>query len=144
MQLGLHFGELTCRETLDFAAYCRGTDTCMGGFEHARLATLPPMPLLPCPAQLPVHPLVCWEFARKVFQPTLPPASCKPAGVGQVGQLEARERQLGIHADHATAYFMTALQAASRHSLATDLMLRLLGLEACADTPVVRVWSSLV
>lgn len=103
------------------------------------------MLLFPCPVQLLVHPLVCWELARKVFQcsPAHPPA-CLPAGVGQVGQLEARERQLGIHADHATAYFMTALQAASRHSLATDLMLRLLGLEACADTPVVRVWSSLV
>ena len=53
--------------------------------------------------------------------------------------MEAKEEELGLVPDKSLASFMAAIgSSSSQHSLITDLMLRLLGLESVADTPVVR------
>jgi hypothetical protein len=54
-----------------------------------------------------------------------------------VEKLEERERELGITPDPALAAYIAALQKAGRQNMITDLMLKTLGLDICAETLVV-------
>ncbi|CAM6074535.1 unnamed protein product [Sphagnum tenellum] len=80
-----HIGELTVRETLDFAARCQGVG--------------PRFELLE--------------------------------------ELRRRERELNIQPDpHIDAFMKGTAMQGMRHSLSTDYILKVLGLEICADVPV--------
>ena len=59
-----------------------------------------------------------------------------PAAAAEV-QLEEREKELGIVPDPTVAGYMAVLGKAGRENLATDIALKALGLEGCADTVVV-------
>ena len=64
----------------------------------------------------------------------LPPAPRAAA----LEQLEERERELGIEPDAALAAYVAALNKAGKQNIVTDLVLKTLGLEVCAETLVVR------
>lgn len=51
-------------------------------------------------------------------------------------RLEEREKELGIEPDPAVAVYMHALSKAGHQHLYTDIAIKALGLETCADTPV--------
>ncbi len=68
-----------------------------------------------------------------LHQPCL--ACCLAAGI--LEKLEEREQELGIIPDPALAAYVTALQKAGRQNMITDLILKTLGLDICAETLVV-------
>ncbi|CAK9221411.1 unnamed protein product [Sphagnum troendelagicum] len=95
-QMDNHIGELTVRETLDFAARCQGV-----GYKYG------------------MH------------------ASDDQSNLNCLQRFHLREKQQNIHPDPDIDAFMkaTAVQG-KKHSLTTDYIMKVLGLEFCADTLV--------
>ena len=58
---------------------------------------------------------------------------------GSIEKLEEAEKALGITPDSTLAAYMTAMQKAGRQNMITDLVLKTLDLEICAETVVVGV-----
>lgn len=91
-----------------------------------------------------LHCAAPWAVAPPARKHTLPcstlqniPAPALPRAADLMNELDRREKELGITPNPDVVAFMTASNKTGRQNFITDIVIRLLGLNICADTVVV-------